>query len=85
MSKESNYTPGPWSIRQEGVWSVGTDHEMTALVYGYTETQEQANAHLIAAAPDLLEALKSAIASPVCGNWYEQAAAAIAKAEGRAE
>jgi hypothetical protein len=33
---------------------------MTALVYGCTDEEEEANAHLIAAAPDLLEALKLA-------------------------
>ena len=60
MSEELKHTPGPWSIRQESVWSVGTDHEMTALVYGCTDTEEEANARLIAAAPDLLEALKLA-------------------------
>jgi len=87
MSEELKHTPGPWSIRQESVWSVGTDHEMSALVYGCTDEEEEANAHLIAAAPDLLEALKE------LRDWYREnvglpackANAAIAKAEGRAE
>jgi hypothetical protein len=61
MSEELKHTPGPWIIRHEGVWSVGTDHEMTALVYGCTDKEEEANAHLIAAAPELLEALKAMV------------------------
>ena len=64
MSEELKHAPGPWSIRQESVWSVGTDHEMTALVYGCTDKEEEANAHLIAAAPDLLEALKAISSNP---------------------
>jgi len=89
MSEELKHTPGPWSIRQESVWSVGTDHEMTALVYGCTDTEEEANARLIAAAPDLLEALKilakQAESHGAEGVYWDKARAAIAKAEGRAE
>ena len=88
MSEELNHTPGPWSIRQEGVWSVGTDHEMTALVYGFTDEEEEANAHVIAAAPDLLEALKILAklgeSHGAEGVYWDKARAAIAKAEGRA-
>jgi hypothetical protein len=39
-----------------------------------------ANARLIAAAPDLLDALQQAVSFPITGDWYETAAAAIAKA-----
>jgi hypothetical protein len=100
MSKELKHTPGPWSIRQESVWSVGTDHEMTALVYGCTDEEEEANAHLIAAAPDLLGALKAMVDKfdSEIHNEYDGtgmledrlseanfARRIIAKAEGRAE
>ena len=52
----------------------------------YLEAQREAlkNLSLIAAAPDLLAALKAAAAYPTTGDWHEQASAAIAKAEGRA-
>ena len=54
----------------------------------YDEWQDrgimEANARLIAAAPDLLAALKAAVACRIDGNWYEQSKAAIAKAEGKA-
>ena len=44
-----------------------------------------ANAHLIAAAPDMLEALKTLLRRGViASSWEETARAAIAKAEGQA-
>lgn len=63
------------------------------------EAEQKANAHLIAAAPDLLEALKAILSDEMRDHKavYEfggfvlpdelrnQAAAAIAKAEGRSE
>lgn len=54
----------------------------------WAESEEEggeANARLAESAPDLLAALKAAVAYPITGNWYEQACAAIAKAEGGAE
>lgn len=45
-------TPGPWNVRSKQIQSVGTDEKMTAMCYGV------ANANLIAAAPELLEALQ---------------------------
>jgi hypothetical protein len=56
---EECFTPGPWKIRMSG--SVGTDRMMVASVYPMeTEAPEEnaANARLIAAAPDLLEACR---------------------------
>lgn len=57
----SKYTPGPWKV--ERLTHVGTNvfglaNEMTAREF--VETNWDANARLIAAAPELLEALKSA-------------------------
>lgn len=99
----SKHTPGPWEIDwyicREGekeLWrvprSIGpayTDHNHWA---GSYITADKADAHLIAAAPDLLEALKSLVkvTSWICENSYgddmdaafQQARAAIAKAEG---
>lgn len=65
----SNHTPGPWTIEK----STRTDHHIiagrrwiaTASNHDFHPTQEEnertiANAHLIAAAPDLLAALQTA-------------------------
>ena len=72
-------------------------HNVSAFKALTGETEEQlheervANAYLIAAAPDLLEALKG-LKENGCfydahgpGCWCSKAAAAIAKAEGRSE
>lgn len=64
----TTHTPGPWNVRQcdEGYrnfdqqdWAVVSDNLITpCLVWGGAGFSEgKANAHLIAAAPDLLEAL----------------------------
>ena len=93
----SKHTPGPWEVEQDGPWTLvrGRDPELpsddipgplvcTPADNGYT----QANAHLIAAAPDLLAALKEIVAGISVGTdpdhpWIKEARAAIAKAEGR--
>ena len=82
-------TPGPWSVnfkkfsevRAENGAVIAECKKLTGLV------NLQANARLIAAAPDLLEALKDAVghaifpASAISGA-LDRARAAIAKAEG---
>lgn len=47
-----------------------------------TEQPSKEIADMLCAAPDLLAALKAALAYPITGNWWKQACAAIAKAEG---
>jgi hypothetical protein len=47
-----------------------------------TEQPSKEIADLLCAAPDLLEVLKAALAYPITEYWWEQAQAAIAKAEG---
>jgi hypothetical protein len=54
------FTPGPWHVRSSG--SVGTDDKLVSIAYGddeecHPDDRMIANARLIAAAPDLLEAL----------------------------
>jgi hypothetical protein len=86
----SKHTPGPWTIDVAyGGWSIRSKGIMLALSGGSISTwitpedEDAANARLIAAAPDLLEALKR-----VCSHGYrtspdwDNARAAIAKAEG---
>ena len=102
----SAYTPGPWSIwnfsDDPRHVAVGPDVGGLAIAdvvacnahgcyTAETESRGQANARLIAAAPDLLAALREIVAavesgdidgySP-SGDWFREARAAIAKARG---
>jgi hypothetical protein len=52
------HTPGPWEAENE---SVSAGFDMVADVFGATTEQRDANARLIAAAPDLLAALKALV------------------------
>ena len=103
MSK-TKFTPGPWTSGIRGVlgalrFSVAPENDFGKIVsicgdYGAEDKEESiANARLIAAAPDMYEALEAAIleygkpggpwnvpSSP--GSWIEKARAAIAKARG---
>lgn len=67
---ETKPTPGPWrSIRAHwGRWVVSTETHSIAELYSYAglggdeialNAEQKANAHLIAAAPDMLEALRA--------------------------
>lgn len=99
------HTPGPWSINEYGK-VVGPDKETVSIngvsmPCGFVPPQDvsNANAALIAAAPELLEALKrcveclngpvsdlmtgDALAAAGVYGALVQAGAAIAKAEGR--
>lgn len=93
------HTPGPWSVSNGEllrVLAVGTNQSVCGVHRvgsrgGIANGDPLANARLIAAAPDLLAALKDA---PDFGGepktafgreyreWQERARAAIAKAEG---
>jgi hypothetical protein len=93
----SKYTPGPWSVYEtktsnwlvyasNGIANACPEGQLVANcgVTALPATREEldANARLIAAAPELLQALKLIIAS---GFAYgvEAGKAAIAKAEGK--
>ncbi len=93
------HTPGPWETRESprnnDVWYVEGPSEpngkwLVAEANGRNQTNE-ANARLIAAAPDLLEACKSArdrmwaSRSPTSVVIANQCDRAIANAEGRTE
>lgn len=105
---EGSHTPGPWQVRawsSHASTTVGiesTDRpgwfdvvaECSGVGARFTREQEDANARLIAAAPELLAALK-AMDTALCDGFDTQstrmagrkalidARAAIAKAEGR--
>ena len=85
----SEYTPGPWrvGIDRESVGEVNPPEAKIAMTREGTTPEREANARLIAAAPDLLEALHK-----IVNNWdnlhpkdRQQARAATAKAEGRGQ
>ena len=103
----SGHTPGPWrwfagdhveTSRPHIKHFVGANGQGFALTVGLHIEEDAANAHLIAAAPELLEALK-AIPCADCERGIrdsismklndcrtcQPARAAIAKAEGRQE
>jgi hypothetical protein len=86
----SKYTPGPW--HQGGIESKdkhwmrdvrGLNNSSVAWCGSFPENEAHANARLIAAAPDLLEALQSCLdyGSMTGDEWVkEKAIAAIKKA-----
>jgi len=88
------HTPGPWNIRKNYDGEIYIQTNSTTGVYSITilcqnEDELMANAHLISAAPDLLEACIGLIGiltpkqySKQFPNIYRKAKAAIAKAEG---
>lgn len=94
----SKHTPGRWSVTADGLVQGGERpiaRLVSASLMAGSITEREANARLIVAAPDLLEALRlvtDALNDPAVGD-YEQwkrdckiathkARAAIAKAEG---
>lgn len=65
LSEQAKYTPGPWWVKYttQGftVWAnCGPTSSIRVAACGHVETFDQANAHLIAAAPELLEACEVA-------------------------
>jgi len=104
-SQGSLHTPGPWHVRDlhpgRCTFNIGTNPNdpyegEVAVVFRagrHVQAHHKANARLIAAAPDLLAALKRLLATQYPGteNHHEtgcrcvihEAQTAIAKAEGR--
>ena len=89
MTTKTTHTPGPWQFQiVAGVPTVHKALEPIATTFGNSVVRE-ANAHLIAAAPDLLAALKDLLSlaeeylRPPFPWSADAARAAIAKAEGR--
>ena len=66
----SNHTPGPWHYEESPMktgWCVVTGNNYLADVHKHVgamvdDVQDEANARLIASAPELLEALESMVA-----------------------
>jgi len=88
---ESKHTPGPWRVQRETtyplftVWGHAPNAAETPLLVA--KNISEANARLIAAAPDLLAAAKACLAHDDAGDWRsvlhgkEQLRAAIARAK----
>ena len=86
-----SHTPGPWKLEHDwreqpgAIIILSADNQIVADAWA-PRIERVANARLIAAAPELLEALKSAVARL---DWHEgpddnaDLRAIIAKAEGR--
>ena len=84
-------TPGPWEVSDTGANIYGATGDIVASVHGlpkpHLTSEGKANARLIAAAPELLKALKNLVDESHFGlarrnKARELARAAIAKAEG---
>ena len=92
MTDKPNWTPGPWTATSEdnGEWGIDSENWGIAVVAACAGMEDpngrsDANAHLIAAAPDLYAALDALIDGR---NWsmssekFDAAKAALAKACG---
>lgn len=74
LSPRSSHTPGPWRVGGRTVLAIQYDHKPGPVCICKGEDAE-ANARLIAAAPDLLEAVRLAAQqletlTPVHLNWH---------------
>lgn len=85
---KTKHTPGPWKVQKPDSQSyahtiTGNGFWIADVAHGAIKDDDVANAHLIAAAPELLEALKKCLPRmhPTHPE-YENAVAVIAKAEG---
>lgn len=81
----NKHTPGPW-VTEDLFIKDESDNKIAEVHWRRNEDQEVANALLIAAAPDLLEALDSIVEMnpPLPMGMIEAAEAALAKARGEA-
>lgn len=94
MGQVQGHTPGPWTASEDNNGTyVLADNDVIAHCWGI---QERNNSRLIAAAPDLLEALKKILKAHetdnngavmgearLCEYFAKMARSVIAKAEGR--
>lgn len=96
MSQDSKHTSGPWCVERNGITVKQTGKYAMKICQAFEvfmgRKQREANAHLIAAAPDMLDALRDAreafgtisASNGATRESLKQINAAIAKAEGRA-
>lgn len=82
----SEFTEGPWEAREYGdhtVMAIGPVKDWIAIPQN--NDKRLANARLIAAAPEMLEALEEIVKRNEIQNWFnlDLARTAIAKAKGK--
>jgi len=84
MNEIKGYTPGPWKVDRPYIRGAG--RVIATLESGRNEGEDAANARLIAAAPELFEALENLMDFLFHGKKDRQtilrATAALAKARG---
>ncbi len=83
MSEATKHTPGPWFARQmfSGNWDIAAENGNGATL---ARTPEEADAHLIEAAPDLLEAAEEIFKSSTSDHdAAKKLLTAIVKARGK--
>ena len=56
---KTQHTPGPWAFNSRQIFADSKNHGEAAIAYIQDLTEAEANARLIATAPELLEALES--------------------------
>lgn len=61
MKMDKKWTPGPWAVDGDGIKALvrGSDATIVAVRHRLPSETHEANAHLIASAPELYEALSS--------------------------
>ena len=85
---ETKFTPGPWSFRRNYGSSLDFFGEdgARAIVCEVRLINQEANAHLIAAAPELYRLLDEALSYTSCESWSpsltDEIEAALVKARG---
>ena len=81
---ETKHTPGPWHTAGDQGVQIRSQRDQIAKVWTMRGNEWKANARLIAAAPELLEALQAVLANSLdskgLADAHKQARAAIAKA-----
>lgn len=85
-SDDGRHTRGPWRVHDTPYHQadvVGPKDEPVAAVFGATHLEGRANANVVAAAWEMMEALKDLLTRPTDSAARVRARAAIAKAEGR--
>ena len=79
------HTKGPWNCNSGRIYGTSTEYPIAEIFDIYIEGEEaKANASLIAAAPDLLEALEWVIQHAPAGAARDRVQRIIAKARGQA-
>lgn len=72
---KGKHTPGPWEVREaDGLFAIA--HKEGWVLEPNDERQDRADAKLIAAAPEMLEAIQGALLIAdlwrPCGDWPEE-------------